>query len=276
MDAVLQNISDILMTWWLNFIERLPQLVGGVLVFLVSLYVARLVTRLVVRTMRHRKADPEITLLLSRLSSWTVIAVGIVLALQQAGQNVSALLTGLGILGVTIGFALQDVSKNFVAGLLLLLQQPFDIGDAIEVTGYSGTVLNIDLRDTEMLTFDGRRVTIPNGDVFTNPIINFSRTERRRIALQVGVAYDSDLEQVRQVAEKTIAAIPGVLDDPAPSVIFETFGDSAINLTIYYWLDTDKTGYGDAQSAGVMGIKRAFEAAGIVMPFPTQMVIRQE
>jgi small conductance mechanosensitive channel len=91
-------------------------------------------------------------------------------------------------LGFTIGFALQDVSANFVAGFLLLIQQPFDIGNFIEVAGYDGKVLAVDLRATELLTSDGRRVMIPNSEVFSNPIINFTRTERRRIALPIGIA----------------------------------------------------------------------------------------
>ncbi len=201
---------------------------------------------------------------------WGVISFGFVLALQQAGQDVSALLAGVGIFGFAIGFALQDVIANFVAGILLLIQQPFDIGDYIEVADYDGTVLTIELRTTEMLTGDGRRVTIPNNDIFSNAIINYTRTEKRRITLAIGVDYDSDLEKVRQVSVDAIQTIPGVLSDPGPSVVFGAFGDTAINLNIYYWFSTKETGSNAAKDGGILAIKKAYDEAGINMPFPTQ------
>lgn len=263
MDEVSQNLLDIINSWWDSAIERFPQLIAGLLVFVFSLYLARLVSKLVKRTLTRRKIDPETLLLLSRLARWIIIALGIVLALQQAGQDVSALLTGLGILGFTIGFALQDVSKNFIAGILLLVQQPFDLGDDIQVGNYTGKVVEVDLRATEILTFDGRRVTIPNGDVFTKPIVNFSRTTRRRITLDLNVADDNDLEQVRKTAEQAIGNLPGVLPDPPPSVAFHTIGKGLVGLTIYYWYDTQATEETAATDSGITAIKSAFQSASI-------------
>lgn len=272
MENVWENLSEILFAWWLRIIENLPEVVAGVIIFILSLYLARFLGKLTVRGLKARQADKEISVLMERAVRWGVIALGIVLALQQAGQDVSAFLTGLGILGFTIGFALQDVSANFVAGVLLLIQQPFDIGDFIEVVGYDGKVLTVDLRATELLTSDGRHVTIPNSEVFSNPITNFTRTERRRIALAIGVAYDSDLEQVRQVSLEAVGSIPGVLSDPAPTVVFGGFGDTAINLTIYYWYSTSETGGNDAKDGGIVAIKQAYDKAGVEMPYPTQTI----
>ena len=152
------------------------------------------------------KLIPELTILIGTITRWTVIVLASVLSLEQVDFDLSAFLTGLGIVGFTIGFAIQDVSKNFVAGLLILLQQPFDLGDTIEVGAYSGVVLEVDLRATEIRTFDGRFVTIPNADVFTSPIVNFSRASRRRVNLEIGVDYDSDLAQVTQVTLEAVRA----------------------------------------------------------------------
>lgn len=273
MDVVWNNLSDILLNWWEGVVENLPQVSAGIFIFIISVYMARLLSKLMVRALKARKTDIEISILLERLVRWGVISVGLILALQQAGQDVSALLTGLGILGFTIGFALQDVSANFVAGVLLLIQQPFDLGDYIEVAGYDGKVLSVDLRATEMLTGDGRRVTIPNGKVFSNPIINFTRTERRRITLPIGVEYDSDLENVRKISLEAINSIPGILKDPAPAVVFGAFGDTAIQLTIYYWFSTKETGFNDAKDGGILAIKKAYDKAGIEMPYPTQTIV---
>ncbi|MEK6220982.1 MAG: mechanosensitive ion channel [Chloroflexota bacterium] len=264
---------EISSAWWISILENLPHVVAGIVIFIVSIYVARILSKLTVKGLKARETDREISVLIERTVRWGVIALGIVLALQQAGQDVSALLTGLGILGFTIGFALQDVSANFVAGVLLLIQQPFDIGDFIEVAGYDGKVLTVDLRATELLASDGRHVMIPNSEVFSNPIINFTRTERRRIALPIGIAYDSDLEQVRQVSLEAINLIPGVLSDPAPVVVFGAFGDTAINLTIYYWYSTSQTGSNDAKDGGIVMIKQAYDKVGIDMPYPTQKII---
>ena len=272
MDVVWENLSELFDTWWKGMIENLPQVFAGVLIFVVSIYLARFASKLMVQTLKRRKTDKEISILLERLVRWGVISVGLVLALQQAGQDVSALLTGVGILGFTIGFALQDVSANFVAGVLLLIQQPFDIGDFIEVAGYDGKVLTVDLRATEMLTGDGRRVTIPNGEVFSNPIINFTRTERRRISLPIGIEYESDLKKVMEISIEAISSIDGVLSDPAPAVAYGGFGDTAIDLTIHYWYSTKETGLIKAKNDGILAIKKAYDQAGIGMPFPTQTI----
>ncbi|MEJ2758381.1 MAG: mechanosensitive ion channel family protein, partial [Anaerolineales bacterium] len=174
--------------------------IAGLLIFLVSVYLARLFSRMAGRVLERRQKDKELNLLITRLVRWTVISLGIILALEQAGQDVTALLTGLGILGFTVGFALQDVSANLVSGILLLFEQPFDIEDSIQVAGYAGTVKSINLRATEMLTWEGLRVLIPNRDVFTNTITNYTRITQRRIGLSVGVGYDSDLTIVEETA----------------------------------------------------------------------------
>lgn len=254
-------------------IERLlvflPKLITALVIFLVGLYLSGLAGRAVKRTLNARDTDPELTLLLQRVAKWTIIILVTITALQRVDFNLTGFVAGLGIIGFTIGFALQDVSKNFVAGILLLLQQPFDIGDAIEVAGYSGTVKNVDIRATEIRTFDGLQVLIPNGDVYVKAIKNFSRAKRRRLELSVGVAYDSDLDIVTDTVSTALSSISGVItDDPAPVVVFKQFGDSSINLTAYFWIDLDQTGYSNAQDQSIKVIKKAFEATGIDMPFP--------
>ncbi len=254
------------------FIAFLPNLVRGVLIFLLALYGSAWLARVAASAMERRKMDPELILLLRRVVRWTILILGLAQAAAELGFSITSLVAGLGIVGFTLGFALQDVAKNFVAGILLLLQQPFDIGDAIEVSGYSGTVLDITLRTTELRTWDGRNVLIPNGDVYVNSIVNFSRAKRRRVQLTVGVAYDADLDQVARVALEAISGIEGVLADPAPQVAFSTFGNSAIEFNAFYWIDVHVTDPRSAQDAGVRAIKGAFERAGIEIPYPIQTI----
>lgn len=254
-------------------LDFLPRLLFGIVIFLIGLYLANLTAKIVLRTLKMRHIDPELTLLLVRVSRWTVIIFGLVLGLQQVNFNLSSFVAGLGIVGFTIGFAFQDIAKNFIAGVLLLIQQPFDIGDAIEVSGYGGTVIDIEIRSTTLKTWDGKYVIIPNADVYTTSITNFSRSPHRRVQVEVGVAYDTDLPHATDILLRAATAIEGVLVDPAPQVVFTTFADSSINCTVYFWIDTATIGLFPAQDQAVKNIKLALEHAGIEIPYPVQTVL---
>lgn len=260
-----------------QFLLFLPKLVSALVIFVFGLYLAGVLAKGVHRAMKHRQKDPELTDLFRKITRWTVIILGTTAALQTVGFNLTAFLTGLGIVGFTIGFALQDVSKNFVAGMLLLLQQPFEIGDRIKVKDFTGSVKAVDLRATIIQTLDGLIVTIPNADVLTNPITNYSRNDTRRLELRIGVAVDTDLEKAREVTLQAIAELPGVLAEPAPKVVYESFGDFTINYSLYCWINTRETDFVSAKDAGLVKVNHALTQAGIDMPFPTQVVyIRQQ
>ena len=275
MDTIIENLKSILESWWLGVLENLPQVIAGILVLVISIYLARLLSRMLKKTMNRRDSDPELTILLSRILRWTIIILGVILALEQAGQDVSALIAGLGIVGFTIGFALQDVSSNLVAGLLLLYQQPFELGDSIEVAGYTGTIKEINLRATEMLTLDGRLVLIPNKDVFTNTITNYTRSIKRRLDFLVGISYESDVKYAEKVLLDALNENPILLKDPAPSVKFESFGESTFDLGVYVWFDTETQDLVEVNNAAVLAIKNALEGANIEMPFPTRKILVQ-
>src|SRR6266540_7297448 len=158
------------------------RILTAILILILSLYVARVLGNLSRKALERRTISPSITHLLSQILSWTIITFGIITALQQF-FNVTAFLAGLGIIGFTVGFALQDVMKNFASGIILLLQQPFNVGESIGVKGFDGTVMEIDLRSTEIRATDGRVIILPNADVLSNPIINYSRADQRRVDL---------------------------------------------------------------------------------------------
>jgi small conductance mechanosensitive channel len=256
-----------------NFIESLPGLIAAAVVIILTFWVAALVGRGVKGGLRRRSASEQATLLLTKTSRWTVLILGIMVALQQVGFNLTAFLTGLGIAGFTIGFALQDISKNFIAGIILLIQQPFSVGDAILVTNIGGVVKVIDLRATEVHTWDGQVVLIPNATFLTNPITNLSRATRRRVDIPIGVDYNSDMEAVRRVALEAVKEIAGCLDDPAPQILYQGYGDSTMNLTVFYWVDATKTDPFVARDAGLLSIYAAFSQSGINMPFPTHTLL---
>ena len=254
-------------------LNLIPAVIAAVVVFILSLFVAAWLAKVVRKASERRKVRRELVILFSRLARWTTIIVGGIWALQIVGFNISAFVAGLGVTGLIIGFALQDISKNFTSGVLLMIQEPFSLGDYISVAGYEGEVIDVQMRATELLAPDGLRVLIPNADVFTNTITNYTKTRRRRAALTVGVAYDTDLQKATETALQAIRAVPGLLDDPAPILFFHNFGDSSIDFTIRYWFDTAENDIFSARDIGVKAIKQAFDREGIEIPFPIRTVL---
>lgn len=256
----------------LRFFEFLPSLISALVIFFVGLYLAGFISRLVRRGMLRRESNSQAILLVTKILYWSVVLLTLIASLQQVGFNVTAFLTGLGIVGFTIGFALQDISKNFISGLILLIQQPFNVGNSVEIAGIEGKVLAVDLRATELRTFDGRIVLIPNADILTKAITNYSRSTQRRIELQIGVGYEIDLEQVRQTALDAIHSVPGVLTEPAPQVYYQGFGTASIDMRMFYWVDATQLDLNKAKDAGLCAIKDAFQRQGIQVPSPVQVL----
>lgn len=254
-----------------NFINGIPNLLTALGIFLLSLYFARLLSRVITRLLRARQAPEGVTRLLAQSTYGLVALVGAITALQRF-FDVTAFLTGLGILGFTIGFALQDVMKNFAAGIILLIQQPFHVGEVIGVGGFDGTVLSMDFRTTEIKALDGRIVMMPNADILAHPIINYTRADRRRVELPVGVAYHTDMDAARQAVLDAIQNVPGYVAEPAPLIGFSNFGDSALELNTFFWIDTSQTNPIAAKDAAFSQIKNALDKLGIEIPFPIRSV----
>jgi small conductance mechanosensitive channel len=258
-EALLQSVLDFL-----------PNLGLALLILLVSRFISRWGTRVVRAALEKRKRDPELIVLLELFTRWGILGVGIVWAIEQlAPGRFGTLLAGLGVVGISLGFALQDIAKNFLAGILLLLTSPFNLGDTIQVSGFTGKVLAINFRSTELREVDGRFVIIPNADVFINPIVNFSRAPRRRASLPLGITIDTDLDAATQAAFQAVSGIPGFIDDPGPQLLLEAFQDSIIQGTLFYWVDSKNFDFTDAQTAGAKAVNEAFKAAGLGMPYPT-------
>lgn len=256
-----------------NLMVFVPNLIVAIIIFLVMLYLAAVGAKTIKRLCDRRQVDAELSLLFSHSTRWLLIILGTIWALNQVSFNVTGFVAGLGIAGFTIGFALKNIAENFMSGILLLLQQPFNIGEAIQVAGYSGTVTDIHLRATIIRTWEGLHVTIPNAEVYTNAITNFTKPAQRRIGLDVGVGYETNLQRANEIMLEVVSALPGVvLDDPAPLVVFKEFGDSSINCTLYFWFDTQAAGYFQTLDAAVKGVKTAFEREGINIPFPIRTV----
>ncbi len=266
------NLSwDTILEAVINF---LPRLGAAALILLATHLLSRWLTRLLRNRMERGQRDPELIVLLEMLTRLGILALGIIIALEQiAPGRFNSLIAGLGVGGIAIGFGLQDIVKNFISGILILLQQPFEIGDSIEVSGFGGTVLNISVRSTELKTWDGRIVVIPNGDVYASSVVNYSKSVHRRVSLTIGVGCDSDLDKVARITHQVITGLQSVLKDPPPSVTFRNFGESSIDFTLLFWTDTMEVGINDAQDAAIKALKEAFDREGIDLPYPTLSII---
>jgi small-conductance mechanosensitive channel len=250
----------------------IPNLIVALVVFALTILLSGLVARWVQRAAKTRIEDLETRRLLSRLARWSVIILGTLVALDQVDFDVTGFIAGLGIAGFTIGFALQDIARNFVAGVLLLVRQPFNIGDAVEVGEHAGTVLDITTRDTVLKTWDGEVVIVPNMDVFTKAIKNYSELPLRRRTVNIGLGYDEDVDEALRVFLEAIRGVEGVLDDPAPEVLVEELGDSGLMLAARFWVNQETHGLFMVHSAVVQAIKEVAEREGIDLPYPIQTV----
>jgi len=255
-----------------DFAASIPNIVAAILILVISIYGGVLLGRLLRRVLERNNAEPGITHLLSKTLQWIFIILGIITAIQRF-FDVTAFLTGLGIIGFTIGFALQNIMQNFVSGVILLVQNPFRVGHNVGIAGFDGTVLKIGLRTTEIKALDGRIIFLPNADVLAQPIINYTRANYRRVELPIGVIYNSNPETVRTVILNELKNVTGYMDTPEPLVLFHTFGASSIDMNVLFWVDTAVAAPPAAKDEALTRIKRAFEENGIEIPHPVQVQI---
>ena len=255
MQAILDNFVD-------AFIKGIPNLITALLIFIVSLYLARILSNTLRRVLNKRKAPAGVTHILAQLTLWSILAVGTITALQRF-FNLTAFLTGLGILGFTIGFALQDIMKNFAAGVILLLQQPFHVGESIGVKGFDGTITEIDLRATEMRATDGRVIILPNAEILANPIINYSRANSRRVDLVLNLPHSSEPDTVRRLVLDAIRNVSGFMKVPEPVIVFDNLTDSALELNASFWVDVSKNDPAYAKDMVLLKVKSAIGEKGI-------------
>jgi small conductance mechanosensitive channel len=247
---------------------RLPLvLVGLVFVaigFLAAKYVAGLTERGLVRT----SADRTVVVLSSRFVRFLIVVLFLILAFAIAGVNVGAALATLGLAGLALAFALQNILENFVAGVLLLTRKPFRQGDQVRSGDFEGTVEEIDLRVTKLVSYDGELVLIPNADVFRNPITNLTRRARRRSILRIGIDYRDDHEQVREVLLRALDDVEGVLRIPEPRVELVELGESSVDFEILVWTLPDIASVRAVRDRVLSAAKTAVEEAGMTIPWP--------
>ncbi|MBD0256835.1 MAG: mechanosensitive ion channel family protein [Cytophagales bacterium] len=274
LDAIqeaVRKIYDKLLNWVETLIVMLPNLLLAVIIFCAFYYTGRFARRALQKPMARVIHTRAIMDLLLNLLSMAFIAIGLFVALSvlQLDKAVTSLLAGAGIVGLALGFAFQDIAANFVSGVLIALRKPIEIGDLIESNGFFGIVSRVTLRSTIIRTMPGQQVHIPNKDIYSKPIVNYSALGKRRVDLDCGVSYGDDLERVREVALRAVRSLPYLDTAYEVELFFKEFGESSINFTVRYWISFKRQAdYLKAVSDGIVQIKKAFDAEGITIPFP--------
>ena len=183
-----------------------------------------------------------------------------------------ALVASMGLVSVGLGFALKDVIENFLAGITIILQRPFVIGDTVRFGDVEGVVEDVRVRDTVIRMFDGREVFVPNRSLFSGVVINATVNRRRRLDFQVGIPFDADPERAARSAAEALGDVEGALAEPAPLVVVEGMAESAVRLRAYFWVDPERVSILEVRSSAIAAVKRALGEAGIEIPYPVLTV----
>ena len=242
-----------------------------VVVFLVLYLVGKSVAARTVRTALERRGveDTIVGLAVSTtVVVVTVAAVAVAATVAGAGVVLSAFAILGGALALAVGFAAQDLIANFVAGIFIIQDEPFEVGDWIEWDGNEGVVREIQLRVTKLDTFDNELVTVPNSDLASAAVVNNVANDRRRVSVGFGIGYGDDIEQARDAILEEGAAIDGVLDEPAPTAPVTSLGDSAVVLSGRLWIDPAESSYGAVRATFLEAVKERLDEEGIDMPYP--------
>ena len=244
-------------------------LITVVLIFLASILISRLLQRMLRRNvLRRMHINEGAKEAICRILHYTIITLGAFIAVEQAGIDLTALAAISAVLMVGIGFGLQNITSNFISGLILLFEHPVQVGDYVEVSGVQGCVRSIRARSTTVETLDNVSIIVPNSNFIAQNVTNWSYQDAKvRIHISVGVSYGSDVDLVGETLLRVGAAHPEVLRDPEPRGQFVDFGDSSLNFDLLVWID-DPSRQHFVRSDLNFAIVKAFREEGITIPFP--------
>jgi len=269
-DKSTEVIGNKLNIWLENSLAMLPNIVLAIAILALAIFINK-ATRASIKKILNRVLDNKTVIgLFSRLLSVLILGLGLfsVLSVLSLDKAVTSILAGAGVIGIALGFAFQEIMSNFVAGVLISFQKPYEVEDVVEIDGITGRVMRIDLRVTLLRTFEGLEVLVPNKTMYTSTLINYTLTADRRINIQVGVSYGDDLEKVEQVALKALENVRCRTDRPI-ELYFHAFGDSSINFVVQVWIEYPGiNNYWKAHHDIITNLKKAFNENDITIPFP--------
>lgn len=271
----LQTAWQQLMQMVKSTIELLPNILIAIIVFILFWFVAKFSRRLI-KNLTKRKQSRNLGLVLARLSQGFIILIGafISLAIVVPSFKPGDLVQLLGVSGVAVGFAFRDILQNFLAGILILITEPFTLEDQIIFKDFEGTVEHIQTRATTIRTYDGRRIVIPNAELFTNSVTVNTAFDKRRLQYDVGIGYGDDIAEAKQIIIDVLRNTQDVLQDPPPEALVVDLAGSTINIRARWWINPPRRADAlDTQDRILTELNNKLVAAGIDLPFPTQQIL---
>ncbi|MDJ0899100.1 MAG: mechanosensitive ion channel family protein [Xenococcus sp. MO_188.B8] len=270
MNQIIDTIVNSLQELLASTIKIIPAIITALVIIMLTRYAAQFTRGIAEKVGKKALQSKSLQLLLSKTAHLTTWIIGVALACVVAfpGLRLGDIIATLGLSSVAIGFAFQDIFKNFLSGILILIQRPFRIDDQIVVGDYEGTVERIDIRTTEIRTYDGERILMPNSEVFTSAVRVRTAFNQRRTDLAVGVDYNTSLPEAKHILQKTIEKVEGVWPHKAPEIDLVGFGDSSIDFIVRYWTSPRQPQVRQVQTRAIMAIKAALDAANISIPYP--------
>jgi small-conductance mechanosensitive channel len=260
---------------WVGFVERIPYFVASIIVILIFWFLSIVFKKIVHKLLGSRSRHQNLVKVFQRIGGALILFIGFMIAMVVAipGFTPAKLIGALGIGSVAIGFAFKDIFQNLLSGILLLISEPFRIGDQIVSGDYEGTVEDIKIRATTIKTYDGRQVVIPNSDLYTSALTVNTAYKQRRLQVAVGIGYEDDIEAAKAEIIKALDKIESVSKKATPSVIATGFGGSSIDLMVRWFIEDGMQANKVASIHQVIvGIKNSLDAAGVNIPFPIRTI----
>ncbi|MGO2124850.1 mechanosensitive ion channel family protein [Psychrobacter sp.] len=270
-----QSIIDSANEIFVSFLERIPYFVASIIVVFIFWFLSIAFKQVVYKILGRRRRHQNLVKVFQRVGGALIIFIGIMIAMVITVPDFTPakLIGALGIGSVAIGFAFKDIFQNLLSGILLLISEPFRIGDQIVSGEYEGTVEDIKIRATTIKTYDGRQVVIPNSDLYTSALTVNTAYKQRRLQLAVGIGYENDIEAAKAEILQALDRSDSVSKKAQPSVIATGFGDSSIDLMVRWFIEDGTQANKVASTHQVfVEIKSAFDAAGINIPFPIRTI----
>jgi len=243
-----------------------PKLILAIITLLVGLWVIRIAGRGMKRLMQKKNLDPSLSAFLKTLVDAALKVMLVISVMGMVGIEMTSFIAVLGAAGLAVGMALSGTLQNFAGGALILILKPFKAGDYIDAQGYQGTVKEIQIFNTILVTPDNKRVIIPNGGLSTSSMINYSHESQRRIDMTFGIGYEDDIDKAKGLIKEMVDKDSRILKDPEPFIAVSELADSSVNLVVRPWVNSgDYWGvYFDMQE----NVKKEFDKQGISIPFP--------
>ncbi|WP_420571813.1 mechanosensitive ion channel family protein [Kordia sp.] len=255
-------------------IEYAPAVIAALAILIIGLFVIKIIVRLSRRLMNKRGIDTTLQKFLGDLLGWTLKILLFVVVASKLGVETTSFAAIIGAAGLAIGLALQGSLSNFAGGVLIMIFKPFKIGDLIEAQGVIGVVKEIQIFTTHLNTPGNKLAIIPNGTLSNGNIINYTAEGTLRVDHVIGVSYDADIKQTKEVLMKVLTSNDKVLKDPEPTVNVSELADSSVNFAVRPWVKAEH--YWDVYFKVLEDAKIALDAAGIEIPYPHSVEIQKE